>query len=333
MITFDQPGILLLLAILPPLMFLSYGWKGRGGRLPLSFTIWEKDRFEPPLLLYRILLFLGHLALWIGVASLIVALAGPRLVEREKIYLHRGVDILFVLDQSPSMAVRDFDDETRFDLAKRSIRSFLAGREHDPAGLVAFGDEAALITPPTLDYESFLSRMEVVSLMELGQGSAVGLGIAVATVHLEKSSARRKLIVLLSDGENNSGEITPASAARVAASLGIRIYAVGVGGEGPSPLEFIDPDTGRTYRGTYEGSVDMELLEEIAEQTGGRAFLAGSADALSQIFREIDNLEAVELRSSTDIRSTPMHRGLIYLGLILLCLNVFIRRVLFGEIM
>jgi Ca-activated chloride channel family protein len=77
----------------------------------------------------------------------------------------------------------------------------------------------------------------------------------------------------------------------------------------------------------------MELLEEIAEQTGGRAFLAGSADALSQIFREVDNLEAVELRSSTDIRSTPMHRGLIYLGLILLCLNVFIRRVLFGEIM
>ncbi|WP_020611328.1 vWA domain-containing protein [Sediminispirochaeta bajacaliforniensis] len=333
MITFDQPGILLFLAVLPPAMFLTYGWKRRGGLLPLSFTMWERDRFESPLFFHRFLLFLANVSLWLGVASLIVALAGPRLVEREKIYLHRGVDIVFVLDQSPSMIVRDFGGDTRFDTAKHAIRTFVEGREHDPLGLVIFGDEAALVTPPTLDYTSFLSRMDSVRVMKLGRGSALGLGMAVATVHLEKSSAERKVMVIVSDGENNAGEITPESAARVAASLGIRIYAVGVGGEGSVAIEFTDPETGKSYRGTYEGKVDMDLLKTVTESTGGQAFLAGSPGALSQVFREIDALESVELRSTTDISSEPVHHLLIRLGLWLLVFYAFVKRLFFREVL
>jgi Ca-activated chloride channel homolog len=332
MITFDLPQLLLLLALIPPALFATYGWKARGGRIPLSFTIWDRDRFQPPLLLYRFLLFLGALSLWIGIAALIIALAGPRIVEREKIYLHRGVDIMFVLDTSPSMAARDFSEQTRFDEAKEAIRKFVDGREHDPAGLVAFGSEAVLITPPTLDYEAFHQRLDTVKLLDLGQGTAIGLGIAVATVHLEKSSASRKVIVLVSDGENNAGEITPESASLVAASLDIRIYAIGAGGDGPAPLEFRDPESGTLYSGTYEGSVDIELLEQLADQTGGRAFLAGTAGSLTQVFQEVDTLESVELRVATDVHSTPMHRTMIYLGLALLVFHALVHRIVFREV-
>jgi Ca-activated chloride channel homolog len=333
MITFDHPEIVLLLALIPPALFISFGWKGVGSRIPFPFLIWENDTFDTPFLFQRFLLFLSELALWVGIASLILALAGPRLVEREKIFLHRGADIVFVLDQSPSMAVQDFGETNRFDAAKRAINNFISMREHDPVGLVAFGDEAALLVPPTLDYHTFQKRLEEFSLMELGKGSALGLGIAVASVHLEKSSAEQKIILVVSDGENNAGEITPRSASLVAASLGIRIHAIGVGSENGGPIEFTDPDSGKLFRGSYQGSVQMDLLQEISEATGGRAFLAGNEGALEQIFRELDTLEAVEQKVSTEIRSRILYREMMLFALGLFLFFGFIRRFIFQEVL
>lgn len=333
MITFDYPELLLLLALLPPALFISFGWKREGSRIRLPFAIWENDTFDTPFILHRLLLLLSELALWIAIAALILSLAGPRLVEREKVFLHRGVDIVFVLDQSPSMAVQDFGESNRFHAAKEAILEFLSLREHDPVGLVAFGDEAALVLPPTLDYSTFRRRLEEFPLMELGKGSALGLGIAVASVHLEQSSAERKVIILVSDGEHNAGEITPASASRIAASLGIRIHAIGVGSEDGGPIEFTDPDTGKLYRGNYQGSVQMDVLQDVSEPTGGRAFLAGNRGALGQVFRELDSLEAVEQKISTEIRSRVLYREMMTLALILFVFFGIVRRLLFQEVL
>lgn len=333
MISFVIPEYLLLLALLPPALFVRYGWKRGGAQVPFSFSIWEKDQFDTLFIVQRLLLSTAELALWLGIASLIIALAGPQFVEREKVYLHRGVDIMFVLDQSPSMAVRDFGDDTRFDAAKEAIHHFVSGRKHDPVGLASFGDDAALLTPPTLDYESFYRRLEAFDLMELGKGSALGLGIAVASAHLEKSSANRKVIVVIGDGEHNAGEIAPRSAAGLAASLGIKIYAIGIGSDAGGRLEIRDPESGTLYSAEYRQAVNMDLLRALADIGGGRAFLAGNRSALQQVFRELDAMEAVERKASTEIRSEAMHRQMILFGLLLLSYYGFVRRLILREVL
>ena len=127
MITFDYPGMLLLIAILPPLIFLRHFWKNRGGRLSFSFTIWEREIFKPGIYLTNIILFIGSLFLWLGILLLMIANAGPSLVSREKIYMTRGIDIIFVLDESPSMAGKDFLPDNRFESAKDVIKTFVEG--------------------------------------------------------------------------------------------------------------------------------------------------------------------------------------------------------------
>jgi Ca-activated chloride channel homolog len=333
LITFDSPGMLLLIAVLPPLIFLRHFWKNRGGRLSFSFTIWQKEVFKPGTYISNVILFMGSISFWIGFLFLLIANAGPSLVSREKIYMTRGMDIIFVLDESPSMAGKDFLPDNRFESAKDVIKAFVEGRDHDPVGLVSFGNNAVLRVPAGLDYKYFLEQLEGLQLMDLGNGTAMGMGIAVACLHLDDSTAREKIIVLLTDGDNNAGEILPESAAHIAAAMGIKIYSIGLGSKSDVPLEFTDPETGKIYRGMYKSGYDEGILKEISEITNGEFYQALSPGALDTIMSSIDSLERMEKRTKLNINTSPIHRELILVGFILILFDFFLRKWIFREVL
>jgi Ca-activated chloride channel family protein len=169
--------------------------------------------------------------------------------------------------------------------------------------------------------------------MELGQGTAIGMGLALACVHLQESTATQRIVILVTDGKNNAGEVPPASATRIASEMGIRVYTIGVGGREEVPIELTDPETGKIIRGTIEGTYDEQLLTSIADSTGGRFFSAGNPTALRSVFNDIDSLETVERRIKVQIRTHPIHRLLILAGLGLILLSFMLRKLVFREVL
>ena len=329
---FENPGYLLLLTVLVPAVYFSHFFKGRGGVVPLSIGLWNSSTFKPANHFIKFILFLSSLSFWVGVACIILAIAGPSYVEKEKIYLSRGIDIVFVLDESPSMAALDFPPTNRFEASKDVIRKFVKARDHDPVGLVTFAAEAALRIPPTLDTDGFLKELDRLKLMELGNGTAVGLGIAIAALHMKDSTAEEKVIILITDGENNAGEIVPVSAADIAVQMGIRIYTIGIGTRGEVPIEYEDPETGKIITGRYDSNFDEELLTEIAETTNGKYYYAPSTNALEGIIEIIDSLESSEKRVKIKTTSRSGHRQLIILALILILFDFFFKKLILREV-
>ena len=333
MLVFEFPPRLLFLTLLAPAIYFCHIYRGRGGVFPAVFGVWGSGNFRPSNIPARMLLFISTAAFWLGTAGLVVALAGPSRVEKEKIYISRGIDIMFVLDESPSMAAMDFPPGNRFDASKEVIRKFVDSREHDPVGLVTFAREAALRIPPTLDYGYFTRETDRLELMELGNGTALGLGIAIAALHMQESSADRKIIILITDGENNAGEIVPDSAAGIAAEMGIRIYTVGIGSRGEVPIEYTDRETGKIITGQYMSDFDEILLRQISEKTGGKYYYAPSTNALNSIISLIDSLETSEQRVKIKTSATPLFRELILFSLILVLFDFVVRKILMREVL
>jgi Ca-activated chloride channel family protein len=331
MITFETPAALIVLAVIPTAIYLRHYWRGRGGRIPFSLSIWRLDVVSPPGAGVRFAVCAANLLFWVAAVALLVALSGPSFAERERVYLNEGIDIFVILDQSPSMAAQDFAPENRFVVAKGVIRDFIDGRENDAVGLITFGDTAALRVPPTKDYDALKRRIDTIELLELGKGTAIGMGLAVACAHFRRVETKQQIAILLTDGKNNAGEITPLSAARIAEEMGVRIYTVGVGTKGEVPVEIEDPESETIIRGTIESQYDAELLDRIASMTGGRFFSAGSPGALQSVFADIDSLEAVERRVKVKIRTRPIHRELIAAGLLLLALAFLLRKMILRE--
>ena len=330
---FNNPSYLLLLALLPPAIWFCHFSKRRGGVFPASNAIWMSDSFKSRNYLLKFILFFSTLMFWLGTAGLITALAGPAFVEKEKIYISRGIDIVFVLDESPSMAAQDFPPTNRFDAAKEVIKNFVSSREHDPVGLVTFAEEAALRIPPTLDYENFKASVDKLELMELGNGTAVGLGVAIAALHMQNSTAKQKAIILITDGESNAGEIVPESAADIAARMGIKIYSIGIGSRGEVPIEYRDRDSGKIITGRYDSDFDEKLLREIADSTGGRYYYAPSTNALGNVVKLIDSQESSEKRVKIKTSSKPGHRILILISFLLILTDFIIRKLFLREVL
>ena len=328
----ERPALLLLLTLIIPSVYFCHFYRGRGGVIPVSTGLWNSSRFKPKNHFLRFILFVSNLAFWLGAACLIIAAAGPSRVEKEKIYLSRGIDIVFVLDESPSMAALDFPPGSRFDAAKDVIRKFVQAREHDPIGLVTFAEEAALRIPPTLDKQGFLDELDELQLMELGNGTAVGLGIAIAALHMQNSTASEKAIILITDGENNAGEVVPESAADIAAGMDIRIYTVGIGSKGEVAIEYKDPDSGRIITGQFLSDFDEELLMDISEKTKGKYFYAPSVNALNGVIDAIDSLESSEKRVKIKTSAQPEYRRFIILALILILSDFIVRKLFFREV-
>jgi Ca-activated chloride channel family protein len=211
------------------------------------------------------------------------------------------------------------------------IRRFVEQRPNDHIGLVGFSAEAALRVPPTLNYDHLLQSLDSMQLMELGDGTAIGMGLALASLHMQSSSAEDQVIVLLTDGVNNAGEISPEAAAEVAGQAGVRIYAIGVGSGQEARIEVRDPETGQLYRGTVRDSYDRTTLERIAELSGGSYFTAGSAGTLEAIFNAIGTAENTERRGQIRVIREPHHRRLILWALAFLIADALVRRTLVGS--
>jgi Ca-activated chloride channel family protein len=221
---------------------------------------------------------------------LIIGLARP---QEGRVYEEietRGVDIMLCLDISTSMRAEDFQPKNRLYVAKERAKEFVEKREGDRIGLVVFAADALTQCPLTLDHTVLNELMNYVDFGLIEDGTAIGTGIATAVNRLKDSGAQQKTIILLTDGVNNRGEIDPLSAARIAQTYGIRVYCIGVGTKGLVPYPVDHQIFGRTYT-QVEIDFDMDILKEIADITGGHAFVAADAGALKTTYDEIDEME------------------------------------------
>jgi len=228
---------------------------------------------------------------YLGVFLLFVSAAGPAVNTAETVWLNRGADIIFVLDTSPSMAALDMDGKSRFFIARNLLTDFVLRRPFDNIGLAAVGDDAALLVPPTSDREALLSRLEGLRIGELGDGTALGMGLAIAAYHLEKSGAKRRAAVLITDGENNAGWIHPETAAAMLREMGVSLWVIGVGTGGEVPIDYIDPYTKLRSTGVLDSRFDAESLRSLSLSGGGTYISAVSADAFSAAFTQLDESE------------------------------------------
>lgn len=225
----------------------------------------------------------------------IVALARPQKVTAEREYDTKGVDIIIALDISGSMLAEDFKPENRLLVAKQEAIKFIHGRENDRIGLVVFARKAFTQCPLTLDYEVLIRLLEDVQIGMIADGTAIGMGIATAVNRLRGSTAKSKVIILITDGENNAGNIDPITAAELAKTFGVKVYTIGVGKGGLVPFPVNDPLFGKRYV-QAEVEIDEMTLKRIADISGGLFFRARDPQSLAEIYEKINRLEQTEIK-------------------------------------
>ena len=301
--SFAYPWVLLALLALPLLAFL----RGKAGGTPgilfsstrLVVAVGKKRRAHAG----AILVALGYAAM----ACLIIALARPQLGRTLERVQASGVDIMLVLDVSGSMSAEDYtigsSRANRIDVVKRVTQQFIESRPNDRIGIIAFAGRPYLVSPLTLDHDWLIRNLDRVQIGLVEDGTAIGSALASAVARLKDRDAKTKLIVLLTDGANNAGKVQPLTAAEAGKALGMKIYTIGAGSNGPVPVPVKDP-FGRTVYQRMLFEFDEKLLDRIARIGEGKYFRAADTRSLDATFREIDRLEKtkVEVEKSTDYR-------------------------------
>jgi Ca-activated chloride channel homolog len=261
----------------------------------------------------------------LGLVVSAVALARPQRGTLREQVTTRGVDIVVALDISGSMAAEDFQPLNRIAVAKQVVAEFVQRRPNDRIGLVVFARESLTKSPPTTDAAVLLRQLDDVQLGMLPDGTAIGSGLATALTRLRHSQAKSRVIVLVTDGSNNAGEIDPATATDLARAMDVRVYTicVGRGGQVPMPMEVQDPYTGRVTKRTVMTQVDIDegLLRHIADRTGGEYFRATDAAALRSIFDRIDHLEKSEIKLTAYRRYRELYHPVLVVSAALLALS------------
>jgi Ca-activated chloride channel family protein len=317
-VSFGRPVLLLLLAALP----LWWWWRARRlSRLAGAPMSDVRPAAGPAERLWVARLPLTLRSLCLG--AWIVAAAGPR-VGSARAELHsEGISIALAVDVSSSMLAEDFSPANRLDVARRTAIDFVRARSSDRIGLVAFSGQALTQVPITTDYPVVEEAIRRLRVGILEDGTAIGTAIATAANRLRRAPGRSKVIVLLTDGENNQGRVDPRTAAQAAATFGIRIYTIGVGTQGDAPVPTGQGPLGLRYQ-TMPVKIDEQLLGEVARTTGGRYFRATDAASLSNIFGEINRLEKTPVEHLVYRRYDEAYRWPLGAGLLALALELVV---------
>ena len=296
---FEYPKLLWLLLLVIPLLawYLWRELKGRRATLTVSSGQQWKGKGSSRLVWMRHIPFALR---FIAVAALIVAIARPRSsTDFEKVDTE-GIDIVLAMDVSTSMLARDFSPD-RIGAAKDIALEFIASRPSDRMGIVVFAGESFTQCPLTTDRVTLINLMKEIETGLIEDGTAIGNGLGTAVARLKDSDGKSKVVILLTDGVNNRGEITPAMAAEIASTYGIRVYTIGVGAMGTAPYPVMTPWGVQLQQIPVE--IDEPLLKDIADQTGGKYFRATDNKKLLEIYGEINRME----KSRTTVESFPVY--------------------------
>jgi len=323
-----DPQYLWLLALLP---------------LLIGLHVWRYLRRRKPALVYSAVpdlknlpgnyrtwgIWLGPLLFWISYGLIILALARPQL-QNATVERHiEGIDIVMSIDISSSMLAEDFEPN-RLLAAKNIAADFIEGREGDRLGLNVFARQSFTVCPPTSDHRLLLELLDSVEIGMVQDGTAIGLGISTAINRLRESEAESRVIILLTDGLNNAGEIDPVTAGELAAAEGIRVYTMGIGSRGTAPYPIRDPVFGTRYQ-NVEVDIDEEMLTQIAELTGGQFFRATHTGELEEVYRQIDRLERSEVEEIIYTDYEDLYMRFLLPGLLLGFLALISDRVIFRS--
>ncbi len=288
MLWFERPACLLFILLIPLYFLLKKAGIIFSFSLPITLEDWQGATFAWKSSALKAIRAACSLLCGAGFVTAVFAAADFSLLKKETYYSGTATPIVFIVDISPSMSVPDINGVTRFEAAREGIRTFAERRTGGSFGLAALGTEAAMLVPPTTDRATFLSRLDSLKVGELGEGSAIGMGLAVAAFHLKNASHSSSHAVLFTDGENNSGEINPLTAAQLFRDSGISLVIAGLGQRGSSDFLYEDPQSGIQYSGRFTSEFDDAVLERIAEAAGGIYARSESASSLDAVFYSLD---------------------------------------------
>jgi Ca-activated chloride channel family protein len=321
--SFAHPWLLLLLIIVPVIAWL----KGRTGR-PQAFLYSSVGLVKNIIGISRS--SIGRILLrmrWLALTLLIIGLARPQLGEGQAKVRASGIDIVVAVDLSGSMAAEDFELKgeavNRLVIAKDVLEKFVRKRENDRIGLVAFAGRAYIATPLTLDHDFLLQNLLRLNLGALEDGTAIGSAISAAVNRLRDIEAKSKIVVLMTDGQNNAGKVPPITAAEAAQTLGIRIYTIGVGTRGIARVPYQNVFGQKGYI-DQKVDIDEEMLTKVAEMTGGKYYRADNSAAFRRIYDEIDKLEKTEVEVEKYQRYRELFPYFVLSGLVILLLEIIL---------
>jgi Ca-activated chloride channel family protein len=326
---FQNPYFLIGLATIPFLAW-DYFRKNQKRKASIRFPSLAIIKRVPHSMAYKARHMLLALRL-LAIALMCIALARPQYGEAIEDITTNGVDIMLTLDISGSMRTMDFRPQNRLVVAKKVIENFVLGRQHDRIGLVVFSGKSFTQCPLTLDYGILVQFLRQIHFGMVEDGTAIGTALLNSTNRLRLSGAKSKVIILLTDGANNAGEVDPVTTAKAAKALGIKIYAIGVGKEGEQPMEIDDPMFGKRIV-SVKTDVDLPMLKTIAALTGGKAYRAQDAKALEGIYEDIDKLEKTEVKTTSYYRYHELFRNLLIIALLILLLETALANTRFMKI-
>ncbi len=320
-ITYNNPGLLYLLLLLLP-MIAWYVW--RRNSYQASIRLSTIEGFKNVSRSYKY--YLRHVPAVlrvIGFAALIIALARPQSSDSWNNVSTEGIDIVIALDISGSMLAEDFKPN-RLEAAKEDAIRFISGRPNDRIGLVVFAGESFTQCPLTTDHAVLINLINDVKDGMIKDGTAIGLGLANAVSRLKESTAESKVVILMTDGVNNKGEVPPLTAAEIAKTFGVRVYTIGVGSQGQAPYPVVDMFGRKRYQ-QMDVDIDEDVLNQIAHVTDGKYFRAIDNKRLEEVYESIDKLEKSKIEVKEFSRKTEEFLPYLLLGLLLLIMELLLR--------
>lgn len=325
---FSNPWLLLFLLIIPAMIFYFYKKASKNmDAITLPHIGSIEQGFSIKVWLDKLLPWL----FWLALASLIIALARPRLVLQEEEVKAEGIDIMLVMDLSSSMLAQDFAPD-RLTASKKVAMDFVSKRQYDRIGLAVFAGESYTQCPLTTDHTVLTGFLDNLKCGLLEDGTAIGMGLASAVNRLDESLSKSKIVILLTDGVNNSGYIKPLTAAEIAKELGVKVYTIGVGTLGTARAPVSKRPNGQFIYGLTRVEIDEKLLNEISLSTGARYFRAVNLEQLEEIYNIIDQLEKTEIEVNVFKRYKDKFRGFVIFGLVILLLIWLLKKTILRRL-